>query len=93
MYRKSMTVLAAGMLTVSCAGAAMAAPGAGNWRQQGRRATTALNLLEEHSDGQFSNFTADGQDFSADVTKNGQIVHVTVYPDTGQVTNDAGAGI
>lgn len=59
-----------------------------DWGQanaRGNRATTALNMLEAQGDGQFTHFAASGRDFTADVTKNGQVEHVTVNPDTHQV--------
>jgi hypothetical protein len=49
------------------------------------RETRALNVLEAHY-GQFSDFRADGNQYSAKVSQNGQPVAVTINPASGQVT-------
>lgn len=53
---------------------------------QARRETRALNLLEAKGYGDFTDFRADGRNFSAEVDKNGQRVTVITNPDSGQVT-------
>jgi hypothetical protein len=62
------------------------------WRTQGLRATRALNLLENQTDGQFSNFSASGADFTADVTKDGKTTAVLVRPDRHQIQPLGNAG-
>jgi hypothetical protein len=52
----------------------------------GMRATQALNMLEVAGDGQYSNFRANGRDFTADVVRNGQPLRVQVDPDAGTIT-------
>jgi hypothetical protein len=51
-----------------------------------RRETRALNLLEAKGYGDFTDFHAQGKDFSAQVDKNGRRVTVITNPDSGQVT-------
>lgn len=73
---------------ILAAGPAFAATSTAGWGQPNppaSRATAALNMLEAQGDGQFTNFTASGRDFTADVTKNGQVEHVLVNPDTHQI--------
>jgi hypothetical protein len=50
------------------------------------RATDALNLLEARGYADFSNFTADGNNFRATVYDNGQPATVSINPFTGDVT-------
>jgi hypothetical protein len=52
----------------------------------GNRMTQALNLLEAKGYGDFTNFKADGSNFTATVAQNGQHFAVLVNPDSGQVT-------
>ncbi len=54
--------------------------------QQGNRATMALNALESQGYVNFSNFRQDGQNFAADVTRGGKMMHVVVAPETGTVS-------
>lgn len=54
-----------------------------------QRMTAALNALEANGYGDFSNFKADGANFSATVTRNGKQTVVVVDPDTGQVTRQS----
>jgi hypothetical protein len=62
------------------------------WKTEGLRATRALNLLERRGDGQFSNFSASGDDFTADVTKDGRTTAVLIRPDQQQVQPIGTAG-
>ena len=55
----------------------------------GDRMTNALNLLEAHGYGSFSNFKANGNDFTATVNKNGKDVTVQIDPGSGQVTTQS----
>lgn len=70
----------AGTLLAASGGVAFAQVGTQpgtDWRspdQQGLRATAALNLLEAKGDGQFSNFSPSGRDFTAVVTKDGKTI-------------------
>jgi hypothetical protein len=50
------------------------------------RATDALNLLEARGYADFSNFSADGNNFRATVNDNGQPATVSINPLTGDVT-------
>jgi hypothetical protein len=54
------------------------------------RITRALNLLEANGYGGFTNFQPAAGGYAATVTKNGRQMNVTVNPDTGQVTPQAG---
>jgi hypothetical protein len=65
---------------------AMARHAAGNGGTAlGNRMTQALNLLEAKGYGDFTNFTAEGGNFTATVDQNGQHFAVLVNPDSGQV--------
>src|SRR4051812_47123232 len=58
--------------------------------ESGARFTDALNLLERHGYGSFSNFREEaGGKFSADVVDNGRTVRVLIDLERGQVV---GAG-
>jgi hypothetical protein len=74
------SALLAGALLAASAGMAFAADSGAN------RMTEALNLLEAQGYGSFSNFKADGANYQATVTQNGQSFTVTINPDSGQVT-------
>ena len=50
------------------------------------RATKALNLLVANGYTTFDSFTADGRNFRARATKNGQMENVVIDPDAGTVT-------
>ncbi len=66
-----------------------------DWRspdQQGLRATAALNLLEAKGDGQFSNFSRSGRDFTAVVTKEGKTMQVLIKPDSRQIVQMSQTG-
>jgi Peptidase propeptide and YPEB domain len=53
-----------------------------------QRASAALNLLEAHGYGDFTDFQPDGQNFTAMVaTTNGQRAKVVINPDTGDVSS------
>jgi hypothetical protein len=65
------------------------------WKEsspQAVRATEAPNLLEAKGYGQFSDFKAVRHDFTADVTKGGQIMHVLIKPDVHQIEQVEQAG-
>ena len=62
------------------------------WKTEGLRATRALNLLENRGDGQFSNFNASGDDFTADVTKDGRTTAVLIRPDPKHIQPIGTAG-
>ncbi len=73
-------------LTMSAAGLAMAQDSTGSsWQQQADRATHALNLLESQGYTRFSDFQANGQNFTADVTRGGKTMVVMINPDTNQI--------
>lgn len=55
----------------------------------GNRMTNALNLLEAHGYGSFSDFKANGNDFTATVNKNGRDVTVQIDPGSGQITTQS----
>lgn len=55
-----------------------------------QRMTKALNLLEAKGYGGFTNFKADGSDFTASVMRNGRDETVRVDPDTGKVMTQKG---
>lgn len=74
------SALLAGALLVATAGMAFAADSGAN------RMTDALNLLEAQGYGSFSNFKADGANYEATVTQNGQSFTVVINPDSGQIT-------
>jgi hypothetical protein len=50
------------------------------------RETHALNLLEAKGYGDFTNFRADGKNFTATVAAQGKSATVIVNPDSGQIT-------
>jgi hypothetical protein len=50
------------------------------------RATQALNILEGHGYGVFSNFHQEANGFAATVEQNGQSQNVYIDPDSGSVT-------
>jgi len=79
MSRFSSALLAGAFLAAS-AGLALAADSGAN------RMTQALNLLEAQGYGSFSNFKADGANYQATVTQDGQSFTVVINPDSGQVT-------
>lgn len=54
-----------------------------------RRETKALNLIEAKGYGSFTNFKADGKDYTATVMRNGHAMTVRVNPDNGQVTTQS----
>jgi hypothetical protein len=91
MTGKFLTIALSGLLIAGGSSLAFA-QSATNWHRQGLRATRALNLLENRSDGQFSNFRADGADFAADVTKNGKVMAVLIKPDQRQIQTVGDAG-
>ncbi|HET6607438.1 MAG TPA: PepSY domain-containing protein [Rhodopila sp.] len=80
------TAVMTAALTVAASGMALAqAQPEASWQRQGARATHALNMLEDQGFSQFTNFQADGQNFSADVVKHGHVMQVTINPDTKQI--------
>jgi hypothetical protein len=80
------TAVVTAALTVAASGVALAQDQPEtSWQRQGARATHALNMLEDQGFAQFTNFQADGQDFSADVVKHGHVMQVTINPDTNQI--------
>jgi hypothetical protein len=50
------------------------------------RITAALNILEAAGYGDFRDFHADGRNFAASVTQQGQTFPVVIDPESGQVT-------
>jgi hypothetical protein len=54
--------------------------------QQARRETAALNLIESKGYGDYTDFRADGRNFSAQVMSHGKRMTVIADPDTGKVT-------
>jgi hypothetical protein len=56
---------------------------------EARRETHALNLIETKGYGGFTDFRADGKNFTASVMSAGKHYTVTVNPDTGQVTRQS----
>jgi hypothetical protein len=56
---------------------------------EARRETHALNLIEAKGYGEFTNFHADGKNFTASVMSAGKRYTVTVNPDTGQVARQS----
>ena len=75
------SALLAGAFRAASAGLALAADSGG-----ANRMTQALNLLEAQGYGSFSNFKADGANYQATVTQDGQSFTVVINPDSGQVT-------
>ena len=86
-----LTIALSGLLIAGGSSLAFA-QSAANWHREGLRATRALNLLENRSDGQFSNFRADGADFAANVTKDGRTMSVPIKPDLQQIQTIGNAG-
>jgi hypothetical protein len=84
--------LAVAMVAGSC-GVAVASP-ANPWQRgndQSRRATHALNMLEAQGYGDFSHFRKAGDDFTANVMKDGRTMQVLVNPDTNQIQPEGGS--
>ncbi|HEX2941180.1 MAG TPA: hypothetical protein VHO91_09040 [Rhodopila sp.] len=76
--------LVAGTVMTATGGAAWAANGVTGW-QDGNRATHALNMLEDQGYTRFSHFQASGQDFTADVVKDGRTMQVRINPDSDAI--------
>jgi len=84
---KTSIALAAMAAAGLSAGVAFASqPSVGSWDPAvGSRATKALNLLEAKGYGDFSNFQAKGQDFTATVTQHDRAVTLLVDPRAGSI--------
>jgi hypothetical protein len=87
---RTLKTLSAAAVIAFASGAALAAPAAGPIAsarpQDNGRDTRALNILEANGYAAFSNFRQQGNDFAADVTRNGQHFAVVIDPDTATVT-------
>jgi len=84
---KTWIALAAMAAAGLSAGMALASqPRAGSWDPAlGSQATRALNLLEAKGYGDFRNFQARGQDFTATVTQHDRAVTLLIDPRAGIV--------
>lgn len=72
-------------LTASGATVPPGTPGCEDSRREARM-THALNLLEAKGYGDFHDFTPDGKNFDATVTRAGKQMSVKIDPDNDQVT-------
>jgi hypothetical protein len=96
MMAKLTGIALAGTMMIGCCGAAFAQSNddqlGPNWNApdiQGMRATHALNMLEAQGYGQFSHFRQAGNDFTADVRKNGRTMQVLINPDSSQIVPES----
>jgi hypothetical protein len=87
MTGKLLAVVVAGALVAGSAGVAVAQYGTGQQetRQAKLRAADACALLVRDSYRRFTDFTPDGENFTADVLKNGKVFEVLIDPGTGKV--------
>ncbi|OYV38741.1 MAG: hypothetical protein B7Z80_09225 [Rhodospirillales bacterium 20-64-7] len=85
------SALVSGTVMTVGSGAAWAQAASGGGWQEGNRATQALNMLEDQGYTRFSNFQANGQDFTADVLKGNRTMQVTIDPASGQIHRSGAA--